>query len=230
MKPFWKISSKLPNAIWESTSVKPFCRSGAVPGNRPLLNVWAFHLCQSWWDSSHLQLHLGFLLGIEAVLLWITSFGNRDVSHKLGNALLASAVLILLLLSIHGSLHIDNTRLHVGDLQARTNWLKANATPSDIIMTEAPLTDFLYSGRKTVRQPESLRSAGELEAFLVDQGIDYILFAPQIEWQPNYVPTYSDRTTRLLPQIAVLISENRISVVYSSERDLIKVFRIQTQE
>ncbi len=176
------------------------------------------------------QLHIGFLLGIEAVLLWIPSFGNQDVSHKLGNALLASAVLILLLLSIHGSLHIDNTRLHVGDLQARTNWLKSNATPSDIIMTEAPLTDFVYSGRKTVRQPESLTSAGELEAFLVDQGIDYILIAPEIKWQPNYIPTYSDRTNRLLSQIAVLISENRISVVYSSERDLIKVFRIQTQE
>ena len=176
------------------------------------------------------QLHLGFLLGIEAVLFWITSFGNRDVSHKFGNALLASAVLILLLLSIHGSLNIDNARLHVGDLPTRTNWLKANATPSDILMTEEPQLDFLYSGRKTVRQPESLASAGELEAFLVEHNIDYILVAPQIKWRPDYIPTYSERTTRLLPQIATLISENRISVVYSSERDLVKVFSIQPQE
>jgi hypothetical protein len=176
------------------------------------------------------QLHFGFLLGMEAVLFWITSFGSRDVSHKLGNALLASVVFILLLLSIHGSFHIDNTRLHVGDLQARTNWLKANATPSDIIMTEEPLTDFIYGGRRTVHQPESLVSAGELEAFLVEHNIDYIVVAPQINWQPDYIPTYSDRTTRLLPHIAALISEKRISEVYSSERDLVTVFRIQPQE
>jgi len=176
------------------------------------------------------QLHLGFLLGIEAVLFWITSFGNRDVSHKLGNALLASAVLILLLLSIHGSLRIDNTRLHIGDLQARTDWLKANAVPSDIIMTEAPLTDFLYSRRKTVRQPESLTSAGELEDFLVDHGIDYILIAPQIKWQSNYTPSYSERTMRFLPLIADMVSESRIARVHSSERDLVEVFRVEPQE
>jgi hypothetical protein len=176
------------------------------------------------------QLYLGFLLGIEAVLFWITSFGNREILRRCGNAMLVSVVLILMALSVYGSFRVDDSRLHVGDLQARTSWLKANTRHSDIIMTEEPLTDFLYSGRKTVHRPESLASAGELEDFLKDHGIDYILIAPQINWQSNYTPSYSERTRRFLPLIADMVSEGRIARVHSSERDLVEVFRVEPQE
>jgi len=177
------------------------------------------------------QLHFGFLLGIEAVLSWAAAFRGRTNSvRKFRNGVLASAVFILLLLSVRSSLKIDDSRLHTGDLQARTTWLKANTTPCDIIMTGAPPIDFMYSGRKTVYQPGSLASTGELEDYLAKHGVDYILIAPRIEWQPSYIPSYSDRTTGLLSLIADLISESRVMLVYSSEQDLVKVFKIQPQK
>lgn len=177
------------------------------------------------------QLHFGFLLGVEAVLFWTTSFRSRtDFLRKFRNGLLASAVLILVSVSIYKGLQIDDTRLHVGDLEARSSWLKSNTPPSAIVMTEEPETDFLYSGRKTVDQPKSLASADKLEDFLVEHDIDYILIAPQIKWQSNYLPSYSDRTMRFLPLIADLVSESRIARVYSSEQDLVGVFKVKSQE
>ncbi|KPL15510.1 MAG: hypothetical protein AMJ93_16575, partial [Anaerolineae bacterium SM23_84] len=164
------------------------------------------------------QLHLGFLLGLEAILIGITSVGNRDTLLKFGKMMLASAVLVLWLLSVRKSLEIADSRLHVGDLQARTKWLKANTTLSDIIMTEQPTLDFLYSNRRTIYQPDSLVSATELEDYMVKHEVDYILIAPQLQWQPSYVPSYGDRTIRFLPLIADLVSESRITRVYSSER------------
>jgi hypothetical protein len=144
--------------------------------------------------------------------------------------MLASAVLVLWLLSVRKSLQIADSRLHVGDLQARTKWLKANTTPSDIIMTEQPTLDFLYSNRRTIYQPDSLVSATELEDYLVKHEVDYVLIAPQLQWQPSYVPSYGDRTIRFLPLIADLVSESLITRVYSSERDLIEVFKVKSQE
>jgi len=176
------------------------------------------------------QLHLGFLLGLEAILIGITSVGNRDTLLKFGKVMLASAVLVLWLLSVRKSLEIADSRLHVGDLQARTKWLKANTNPSDIIMTEQPPLDFLYSNRRTIHQTDSLVSAIELEDYLVKHEVDYILIAPQLQWQPSYVPSYSDRTIRFLPLIADLVSESRITRVYSSEGDLVEVFKVKSQE
>ena len=130
-----------------------------------------------------------------------------------------------MLVSAYKSFTIEDSRLHVGVVQARTTWLKANTVPSAIVMTEAPETDFLYSGRRTIRQPQSLASAAELEGFLVEHSVDYILIAPRIKWQPSYIPTYSNETTYILSLMAELVSEGRITLVYSSERDLVKVFK-----
>ena len=176
------------------------------------------------------QLHLGFLLGLEAILVGITSVGNRDTLLKFGKVMLASAFLVLWLLSVRKSLEIADSRLHVGDLKARTKWLKANTNPSDIIVTEQPPLDFLYSNRRTIYQPDSLVSATELEDYLVKHEVDYILIAPQLQWQPSYVPSYSDRTIRFLLLITDLVSESRITRVYSSERDLVEVFKVKSQE
>jgi hypothetical protein len=92
-------------------------------------------------------------------------------------------------------------------------------------MTEQPQTDFLYGGRKTVSYG-AFSSISELEHYLNRNNVNYVLIAPQLKWQSNYVPAYSDRTIRVLHLLENLSSENRVVLVYASEGEWVKVFQV----
>jgi hypothetical protein len=55
--------------------------------------------------------------------------------------------------------------------------------------------------------------------------VTYVLLAPQLAWQPSYQPAWSVRAMTLLPSLETLVVEHRITPVFSSERDLVRVFR-----
>ncbi len=192
-----------------------------------VLTVW------TWVDPRLLypiqpQLQFGFLLGIEGILFPIRLFQDRiaPLRHwgKLIPALIAAGLLSVF---IYQSFRIDDSRSHVGDLFARTRWFGSNSVASDIIMTEQPQTDFIYSGRKTVPYPESLSSPEDLEVYLGKNNITYILIGPQIAWQPIYAPSYSNRTSSLLTLVENLRLDNRLRLVYSSPRDLIQILKVE---
>ncbi len=174
------------------------------------------------------QLFLGLLLGIEAILAWIVSFSSGTGRFaRLKTGALVSAVAFLILVSIFRNLSPSDTRLHVGDIQLHSQWLKSNTSTSAIVMTEEPQIHFLYSGRKTVPYPTASTSASELEEYLLAQHVDYILVSPKLEWQLNYTPAYSARATHMLPFIAHLTATNRVARVYALEQDLIQVYKVQ---
>jgi len=190
-----------------------------------VLLVWS-------WDDPRLlypiqpPVQYGFLLGVETLLIPMRSYQIRTVSFRnLGNVILVVTAVALLSVSVYQSFRIDDTRMHVGDLLARTSWLKANTNVNDIIMTEQPETDFLYSGRKTIPYPRSTSSASELEDYLAKNNVAYILIGPVVAWQVHYTPQYSRATKRILPLIENLTSDNRLTLAYSSESDLIRVLK-----
>jgi hypothetical protein len=189
------------------------------------------------WDGARIlypvqfQLHFAFLVGLEAVLLGITAFLNQTpLVRKFRTEVLVATVLLLLLIFAYKDFTIDDTRLHVGDFQARSSWLKNNTPSSVVVLTEAPIIDFLYSGRRTAAYPTSSTSPIELENHLAQYKVDYILIAPKIEWQSDYMPTYSDQTSSLLALLKELESRKQVMPVYSSDQDLIEVFRVQPGE
>lgn len=161
-------------------------------------------------------------------------YGGARLSKRLARvfnsqrAILPTFVAVLLVVSIYKSITIDDTRLHIGDLQARSNWLKANTKASDIVMTEHPETDYLYSGRKTVFYPDTTADLQDKDVteYLQKQNIQYILIAPHTWWQTSYIPAYSTETSRLLPLLASLATRNRISLVYAEDRELIKIYKV----
>lgn len=174
------------------------------------------------------QLFLGLLLGIEAILVWMVSSlsgAGRFIRFKTGA--LAAVVTFLILVSIFRNLSPSDTRLHVGDIQQHSQWLKSNTNASAVVMTEEPQIHFLYSGRKTVAYPTASTSASELEAYLLAQKVDYILVSPKLEWQPSYNPMYSAQAVYILPFIAHLVTTNRVVRVYTSEQDLIQVYKVR---
>jgi hypothetical protein len=175
------------------------------------------------------QLLLAFLLGLEAAVSWVSSLMPGGFAPRFRRVVLTCCILVLVLLSGYQSFSIPDSRLHAGDLKARTQWIRDNTAPSDILLSEEPVVDFLYGDRKTVRQPESLSSADELGSFLEENAIDFILIAAEIDWQASYVPTYSDETIELLPLIAELASQDVITQVYPTDRDLVQVFQTRVE-
>jgi 4-amino-4-deoxy-L-arabinose transferase-like glycosyltransferase len=190
-----------------------------------------------FWDWNDLrllypiqpQIHLGLLSALEGIVFFASSAVGRILSRpKVRNLVFTTLVVMLMAGSTYKSLLLDDSRLHAGDIELRSSWLRANSVLSDIVMTEAPETDYLYSGRKTVPYPDSVSSLGELEDYLVEHRVDYILVAPQIKWQTIYRPEYSDATTHVLPFLVELSSEKHIKLVYTSDQDLVKVFQVQS--
>ncbi len=161
------------------------------------------------------SLYFALLLGVEALS-----------PKRLRPAALGLAVAVLLVASAYKVAVIDDNRLHTGDLQARTAWLRANTDPSESVVAEARQVNFLYGGRATVSYPLPPLSATELDNYLTSSGAAYLLVAPEIKWQAACAPTYSSLTSALLPQISQLGVEGRLQLVHRSQPDLIMIYRI----
>jgi hypothetical protein len=195
------------------------------------------------------QLLLGFLIGFEAVWRFVLPKATPSEGHceerpsrrsrsilegcKLGlpetlpRAFTLGLVVVLGVLSFHSAVRIPDSRLHTGDLSARTDWLRVNTPDSAVVMSEQAATDFLYGDRRTVPQPEPFGSSADLENFLTGERVDYILVGPAPGWHASYAPAYSRSTAGLLPLLAELQAAGRISPVYSASADRITVFRTE---
>lgn len=198
-----------------------------------LFSVMYFGVVWFWtWEDPRLlypidpQLQLGFILGLGFLPLAFNVFVSRNrLLPLVSSRLVAGLVLILLLMSVYGSARIDNSRLHIGDMQERSTWIKANTLPSAVIMSEATEIDSLYSARRAVEFPNSYTTSADLESYLVNNKVDYLLIAPMVTWETHYVPSYSPSTDALLPLVELLVAKGRLELAFSSEPDLIKVYK-----
>jgi hypothetical protein len=179
------------------------------------------------WDDPRLlypiqpQIHFGFLLGIEALVLLIATRARIDA-----RAGIAGIAIALIAIAAFKDTQIEDSRLHTGDIRARTTWLAQNASPSALILTEAAEIDYLYSERKTLTYP-AVASSAQLEEFLLTRKIDYVVIAPFIHWQSRYKPEYSDAALNFRAWADELTARQRATLVYSSEPELIRVYQIK---
>jgi hypothetical protein len=187
-----------------------------------------------YWDGTRLlypvqpQILLGLVIGIEGlILIVIRLIRGQRLAYKFMKYILLLLVLGICVASISKSFLIDDSRQHVGDLQARSTWLKSNTGPQAILMTENPQTDYLYSGRKTVPYPFTFTTVVQLSDYMVERGVDYILVAPAHVWQPVYQPFFSQNTVHLLPLLQQLISQNRVQLIYTTDQGWINVYKVQ---
>lgn len=186
------------------------------------------------WDDPRLlypiqlQLYYGFLLGITLFINWLTGvMTTPDKVHKIRNGVLIATVSIMVIGSLYKGFTIKPSTAHAGDLRIRTEWLRKNTDSLDIIMTEAPEIDYLYSERKTVNYPNEDSNENELLTYLHNKEVDYILVAPAIFWYKlGYIPEYGKRIRMLLPVIESISSKGDITRVYSQDKDLITIYRI----
>lgn len=203
--------------------------------------LWLFAVLYSgilyvWpWEGTRLlypiqpQIFLAFLLGIDAVLLGVATITSRlertPRASRLRQQLVSATVIVLVILAVVGSLRIADSRIHTGDLAIRSAWLREHTVPTDVIMTEVPELDYLYSDRLAVWYPGICDTAGDLQNYLTTNNVDYILVAPKLEWEPQHTAEYSDLATCFTPLFETLARAGQLELVYSSEPTMIRVFR-----
>jgi hypothetical protein len=176
------------------------------------------------------QFQFAFLFGIFSLLaLTVSKFKNKKLSTNLPKILLVIFVSSMILLSIVKSYSIKNSRNNIGDMQLRTQWVRENAASDDVILSEEPTTDYLYLQRNIIEFPFHVKSELEFSEYLQTASVDYILVAPEINWQPvAYEPTYSKQLDAILPYINQLATENMITLVHEDVSNLIRVYQVNS--
>ena len=185
-----------------------------------------------WNDSRMLypiqfQIHLGFLLGLKAIALAVARILrlNQPMEHR-RPVLNALVVFVLLVAGVQKSLSIADSRLHAGDMQARSEWLRLNAGSDAVVMTEAPDVDFLYTRLKMVAYPPRTTSTEQLDALFSQYNVRFVLVAPRIRWQTIYEPEYSGRTQSFLDLAGQLSQPGCVELVYEPSDSLVRVYRV----
>lgn len=173
------------------------------------------------------QLILAFLLGVEAIVCGLIAVAGARTLPRARLTFLVLFVTLLALLSLRKSLGLPDTRLHVGDLKARSSWLTENARSSDTLMSEAPAVDFAYTHLKTVGYPDGCPSPEALTRYLIANQVDFALVAPQIQWQAQYRPILSKRSQCVSKALVVLQTEGRAEEVFASMDGQLQILRIR---
>lgn len=173
------------------------------------------------------QLDLALLMGLQGLFLFASRATGtmRGLLAARARIVPATVFALTLCLLTYKDLTIDKSSAHVGDLEERTSWIRSNTSPSAVLMSEQPQTDFLWSGRKTVPMVD-LKSAGDLQRYLSGLHVGYVLLGPQLEWQSKFVASYSQASLQVESQLDQLVSEGAVELTYSSPADRVMVFRV----
>jgi hypothetical protein len=192
------------------------------------------------WDGTRMfypvqtQIQFGMLVGIQVLAALVAGRLHLKpvASWRLAAVACGVVACAVTLVSASRAVIVQDPRDHIGDLAARSAWIKAHTAASDVFMTEEPASDALYSERRTVPYPDELssHSADELYAYIVESNVTHVLLAPSVVWQASYTPTYLSHTETLAALLAELEQQQRLRVAYTSERDRVQVFRVEGQK
>jgi len=191
-----------------------------------LLAVWV-------WNGSRLlypivpQLFFGLLLGAEALaVLAVRLFRKPNWRPAVVKAAVGAVLVVVLGGALYKSIIIGDTRLHVGDLTVRTEWVKANIPASAVVMSEYPHLDYIYSDHQAVPMPQA-PSTDQLTAYLAEQNVDVIIVGPEILWQYRYSPSYSKETELFLATLEKMALQDQVRLIHSAAADWVQVFTVQ---
>jgi hypothetical protein len=177
------------------------------------------------------QIQLAWIIALETILLFaFRVFTRKTSSFHLHQIALTTLTCLLLIASVVKSFREQDSRTHMGDLRARSEWVRTHSLASDVILTEEAQIDYLYSERKTIMFPEGLSTASELKEYLMDNQVSYILDAPNVRWHTVYSPNHSELANQLIPLFEELRKEGLIQLVFSSDADRICVYRVKHME
>ena len=172
------------------------------------------------------QFAFGLIMGIEAVV-WAATvmIGSLETRRRMAAVAVAALTAVVggaMVLKDH---HLDGNVAFTGDLTARTSWLRTHAPPSAVLMTDNPQTDYLYSGLKTAGLPLSYASPQDMEAAIRAAHVSYVLVAPEVIWQGQFVPHLAPFVARLDAQAQALVAQGHLRLAATSPADGVKIYQ-----
>ena len=137
-------------------------------------------------------LYLYFVQGmawvVEKVIRSRINYGRRVEAGLIG--------LIALVLLIRNVQDWRNPVMNqMTDLSIGTSWVAENAPPDSIVMVNEPVPAYVHVQRKTIGYPTN---GQELERYLDNQGIDYIVVSPKLQ-SPRSMELDDFTITQVLP-------------------------------
>jgi hypothetical protein len=180
------------------------------------------------------QLQFGLLLGIELVAMGVAAHlvWPRLAPGRFVPVVCTAVVCLIVSANVYRATEVRDSRAHVGILPTRTEWIRTHTAPSDTVMTQEPVVDFLYSERHTVPFMDELRkqTADDLYAYIVKRDVTYVLLAPSMTWRPSYAPTYLRETELLARLLAELEAQQRIELVHTDDETGVRVYATAQRE
>jgi hypothetical protein len=104
--------------------------------------------------------------------------------------------------------------------------VRAETTSQDVVMSEAPSIDYIYSRRKTVPYPRGRVSPAQLQDYLARSQVSYVLVAPAIAWRNVYEPIYSPHAVMILQALRGLEAQGKVRLAYYSTTDRLQVYQV----
>ena len=107
------------------------------------------------------------------------------------------------------------------DLSAGADWVAENVPADAVLMVNEPVPAYVQMRRQTVGYPRALEN---IENYIVDQGIDYIIVSPKLQ-SPRSLKLDEDVVTQLLP---ILNGDfNKFTVVYHDSKLNITIYKFE---
>jgi hypothetical protein len=120
-----------------------------------------------------------FLIPILPMLYFYFLYGLKRLTRENHHLVIGiSVVIALTLLARNIQDWRSPVREQMTDLSPGASWVAANAPPDAIVMVNEPVPAYVHVKRKTINFPKSDQ---ELQAYLDNQGIDYVIIAPLLQ-------------------------------------------------
>ena len=107
------------------------------------------------------------------------------------------------------------------DLSIGADWVAENAPADAIIMVNEPVPVYVQVRRKTIEYPKNLQN---IESYVINQGIDYIIVAPELQ-SPRTEKLDEDIKSELLP---ILNGDpGKFTIVFHDAKHNVTVYKIE---
>lgn len=135
---------------------------------------------------------------------------------------LMASVLVVLYLgrSVQGIL--DPVRNRITDISVGAEWFRANTSPEVVIMSQDPVSRYLYIRRHTVEYP-TVADAEQVLKYIDQQRVDYIIVAPRLQ-TPRTIELDEYTAEYFLP--TVLARPDEFVRVYKNDQHNVSVYQV----
>jgi len=159
-------------------------------------------------------LYFYFIQGLKWAFERITKHGAKFVTG-------AAGVIAIVLLARNLQDWRSPVSGQMTDLSIGAGWVAENAPADAIIMVNEPVPAYVQMRRQTVGYPKDLQS---IEKYIVNQGIDYIIVAPELQ-SPRSTSLDENVVKELLPILNG--SPEKFTVVYHNSEYNVTVYQFE---